>query len=187
MSSTNHQLEYAAPMTRPSLASRINLRIIIFAVIMLGIVGLPFGLWLYSEINGGVINHGSYAEVDLKAMSLFDMDQENATLEDIPKQWRDLDGRKVLMTGELWSPNYAGDGNMKNFILVYSRSKCCFNGPLLAQHAVDATVVKGARAYYSDGGVQVFGTIHVSINRDKKKGTIKSIYQVTVDDVRPID
>jgi len=185
MSSTNQQLGYVSPAT-PSLASRINIRIIAFAVIMLGIVGLPFGLWLYSELNGGVVNHGSYASVDLKAMSLFDMDQYNATMEDIPKKWRDLEGRKVLMTGEMWHATYAGNDEIRYFQLVYSIQKCCFNGPRLAQHFVDGKVVKGAHAKYYDGVVEVFGTVHVSINKDKK-GVITSIYHVDVDDVRPID
>jgi len=189
MSSTNQQLGYASPMTAPaaSLASRINFRIVIFVIVVLGIVGLPFGLWLYSELNGGVIKHNGYAEVDLKAMSLFDMDQYNATMEDIPKKWRDLEGRKVLMTGEMWAPREAGNGQLSYFQLVYSRTKCCFNGPPLAQHFVDGNVVKGGHAGYWDGVVQVFGTVHISVNKDKKSGVIKSIYHVDVDDVRPID
>ena len=77
------------------------------------------------------------------------MDQMNATMQDIPEKWRALEGKKFMAVGEMWAPNYAGDSErLSYFQLVYSKTKCCFSGPPLAQHFVDGYVVKGKHVYY---------------------------------------
>jgi hypothetical protein len=175
------------PMTAPKapLSERINIRVVAFILVMAFIIGPVIYMWFSAVINGGITNHGNYYTVDLKAMSSFDMDQMNATAEDIPKRFRDLEGKQVELIGEMWAPNYAGDGAMRYFQLVYSRTKCCFNGPPLAQHFVDSNVVSGRNAQFSNDQVKVFGTLHIKIRRDPDSGVIKSIYEVDVDDLKP--
>jgi hypothetical protein len=92
------------------------------------------------------------------------------------------------MVGEMWAPNYAGDSaRLSYFQLVYSKTKCCFSGPPLAQHFVDGYVVNGTRAYYYDVPVKVLGTLHVYVRKDPTTGIIKSIYHVNVEKVTPIE
>ncbi|MDP9174933.1 MAG: hypothetical protein M3O30_13875 [Planctomycetota bacterium] len=165
---------------------RVNWRIVIFAaVVILPIAGM-FYVWVNETITGGIHNFGSYSEVDLKAMSTFDMDQTNATKQDIPEKWRQLEGKSVMMIGEMWAPKDAGDGKLSYFQLVYSKTKCCFSGPPLAQHFVDGNVNKGVNSYYYDTPVKVWGKLHVYIRKDPD-GVIKSIYHVDVDKVEPLE
>jgi len=164
----------------------LNIRIIIFSAVVLTIIGGIFFPWLSERLTGGVHDYGTYKAVDLKAMSSFDMDQVNASISDIPQIFRNLDGQEVLMTGEMWAPRSASDGRLGYFVLVYSRTKCCFNGPPLAQHFIDGNVVRNADVGYTDEPVRVWGKLHVFIRKDPD-GVIKSIYHVDVDKVEPID
>lgn len=164
---------------------RINWRIIIFVGVIVALIGLPFGMWLNETVSGGIHDYGGYKEVDLKAMSSFDMDQVNATPQDIPAKFRALEGKRVMMKGEMWSPRSAASGGLGYFQLVYSRTKCCFSGPPLAQHFVDADVMPKVQVEYSDGPVKVWGTMHIIIRKDEG-GVIKSIYHVNVDKVEDI-
>ncbi|MGD1278529.1 MAG: hypothetical protein ABR964_15055 [Tepidisphaeraceae bacterium] len=175
---------YAAP--RRPLIARFNWRVAVFC----SVVGLIFGslmyLWADEFFSGGIHDRGGFKEVNLKAMSSFDMDQTNATPADIPVKFRALEGQKVLMIGEMYAPQEAGEGKLSYFVLVYSKTKCCFNGPPLAQHFVDANVMQGAAVYYYDTPVKVWGKLHVYIRKDPG-GVIKSIYHVDVEKVEPIE
>jgi hypothetical protein len=158
-------------------------------VLLAAVVFLPVGGFVYSwarqAIGGGIINHGSYLEVNLKAMSSFNMDQTNGRESDVPPRFRALEGKPVLLVGEMWAPRDAGDGSLGYFQLVYSKTKCCFNGPPLAQHFVDSNVMRGVTAYYYDNCmVRVWGTLHIKFRRDA--GVIKSVYEVDVRKVEPM-
>ena len=171
-------------------SQRINWRILTFvSVIVLPIV-LVFFWWLNVYLSGGIVNYGTYKEVDLKAMSTFDMDQMNDKLawEQVPAKWKALEGQKIMAIGEMWAPqSAAGSARLGYFQLVYSKTKCCFSGPPLAQHFVDGNVVKGAHVYYYDVPVKVWGTEHTWIRKDPQTGVIKSIYHFDVDKVEPIE
>lgn len=173
---------------QPTWRERINWRIAIFVLVVAApILGL-FGWWLHEFIGGGITDYGAYKKVDLKAMSSFDMDQVNATTTDIPTKWRQLEGKQVVMVGEMWAPHSADESDhLSYFQLVYSKTKCCFSGPPLAQHFVDGYVVKGKHVYYWEVPVTVLGTLHVYIRKDPTTGVIKSIYHVEVDKVTPIE
>jgi hypothetical protein len=170
------------------LSQRINWRILVFVGVIVAPIVLVFVWWLRIDLSGGIINQGDYKEVDLKAMSTFDMDQMNAKLTDIPEKWRALEGQKIMAIGEMWAPHSASSsGRLDYFQLVYSKTKCCFSGPPLAQHFVDGNVAKGAHVYYYDVPVKVWGTNHVYIRKDPQTGVIKSVYHFDVDKVEPIE
>src|SRR4051812_24263273 len=115
---------------------RINLRLLIFASVMLLIVGYPLYLYFDSVFHEGIKDAGNgYKEVDLKAMSTFAFDQVHGTNTDVPKKWRDLSGQKVILYGEMWAPDNASD-ELDHFDLCYSIAKCCFTGPPQVQHFV---------------------------------------------------
>jgi len=164
------------------LSERINFRMIIFAAVVLALVGAPVYIYLDSRLSGGIKNHGDYLEVDLKAMSNFPFDQINGSITDIPKQFRELDGKRVMVEGEIWAPNSAGN-ELHNFELVYSIAKCCFSGPPQIQHFVQSQPVKGKIPYYS-GLVRVVGTLHVNVQ--KAGGQVSSVYQLQVESVEPV-
>ena len=173
--------QVASPI-KPSLYERINLRLVIFAAVLLVIVGYPLYLYLDSEFTGGIKDAGNgYTQVDLKAMSSFAFDQVHGTNNDVPKKWRDLDGKKVVLYGEMWAPDSAGD-ELDHFDLCYSIAKCCFSGPPQVQHFVKSRATKQALPFYS-GLVKVSGTLHVDVKPAQDK--VGSVYQLDVDNVEP--
>ena len=165
------------------LSQRLNIRMIVFSAVVLLLVGHPVYLYVESEVTGGIKNvGGGYKEVDLKAMSSFSFDQVNGTLNDVPQKWRDLNGQKVVVFGEIWAPDAAGP-DIPNFELVYSIQKCCFSGPPQIQHFVQSRVTKGAVPYLS-GLVKVRGILHVDVKPGE--GKIASVYQLDVESVEPV-
>ncbi|MGA2233708.1 MAG: hypothetical protein ABSH22_22615 [Tepidisphaeraceae bacterium] len=162
---------------------RINPRAAVLAGIALLFIGGPFYVWARGVIDGGIINEGDYFHVDLKAMSSFNLDQVNGTPNDVPARFRELEGKRVLLDGQMWAPTSAGSDSVNYFQLVYSITKCCFNGPPLAQHFVDANVVPGRVVYnYGQDPIHVWGTLHIRF-RKEPGGVIKAVYEVDVDKV----
>jgi hypothetical protein len=166
---------------KPPITQRINFRLIIFAAVILMLIGAPTYIYLESVLTGGVKNRGDYLEVDLKAMSNFPFDQENGTINDVPKQWRELDGKKVLLEGEMWAPTSAAP-TISQFELVYSIAKCCFNGPPQKQHFVQSKVLNDGKVPYYSGLVRVVGTLHVNV-RKTPDDKVASVYELDVESV----
>jgi hypothetical protein len=142
--------------------------------------GYPTYLYMDSVITGGIKQRGDLLQVDLKAMSSFEMDQDAGTTEDIPLQYRQLDGKRVLLTGQMYEP-YETAGKIRTFTLVYSITNCCFNGPPKVQHYVAASVLRGHDAEYSSDLVDVVGTLHVGV--ESAEGHVKSVYRIDVEKV----
>lgn len=166
-----------------SFFQRINLRLVVFIAIIAAPVAWALYTFVRSEITHGIEDvGGGYKQVDLKAMSSFPFDQVHGTIEDIPKIWRDLDGQKVILYGEIWAPDSASP-DLDHFDLCYSIAKCCFSGPPQVQHFVKSRVIRGTVPYYS-GLVKVRGTLHVDVKQGE--GKVASIYQLDVESVEPV-
>ncbi len=147
------------------------------------VIFYPLYYYIDGIVTGGIHTRGNLLQVDLKAMSNFDMDQSAGTTSDIPAIYRQLDGRRVLLTGQMWDP-YTASGSICNFSLVYSINNCCFIGPPKVQHFVQATVPQGHRVdYYPNDFVQVVGTLHVGVQ--SAKGQVQSVYRIDVEKVVP--
>jgi hypothetical protein len=131
-------------------------------------------------ISHGIHRQGDLLLVDMKAMSDFDFDQVNGQTGDIPKPFRQLDGQRVMMAGQIVPTNSAA-GAMDRFQLCYSIANCCFSGPPRVQHFVYATVLPGRRVEYSGGVVNVVGTLHVGVER--ADGQVSSVYRMDVEKV----
>jgi hypothetical protein len=155
---------------------------LIFAAVILWIAGYPTYLYLQAAITGGITHRGDLTIVDLKAMSSFEMDQVSGTTSDVPPQFRAIDGKRVMLTGEMWAPNSAA-GQLQGFDLVYSIGKCCFSGPPKVQHFVRSSVVGHNRVDYLSGQVNVIGTLRVGI----VPGDIgvQSVYRLEVESIGP--
>src|SRR5690242_2118665 len=135
-------------------------RVGLVAALVLGLVGYAMKVTYESVIKGGVVNRGDYYEVELKAMSSFEMDQIAGTVQDVPQRFRELDGKKVLLTGEVAPGGLSAGDKVDRFTLCFSVAKCCFGGPPKAQHFVDCRTQAGRLVtnYDGAGGVKVFGT-----------------------------
>ena len=176
-----YQAPTPAPLKRP-LFQRINFRMIFFGAVVLFLLGSPVYIFLSEKLTGGIRNRGDYLEVDLKAMSSFEMDQVQATMNDIPAKWRALDGKRVALEGEIYQPFEAG-GQVGGFELVYSIAKCCMSGPPKVQHFVHSKVEKGKKVAVYGGLVRVMGKLHVKLVREEDR--VKSIYQLEVESIEP--
>jgi hypothetical protein len=168
---------------RDRVGSLFNLRVLVFITVVLSIFGALGYLWWSVAGTHGIIQKGDAYQVDLKSMSTFPFDQIHGTIEDVPQRYRELDGKKVILIGEMWAPNAASD-RLNQFELVYSIAKCCFSGPPQIQHFVQATTVKGPVPYYS-GLVRVTGTLKVEITK-APDGKITGVYHLSVDQVEPV-
>ncbi|MDP9174073.1 MAG: hypothetical protein M3O30_09440 [Planctomycetota bacterium] len=144
------------------------------------VVCFPVYTFFDETRNGGIHRKGDLLVVDLKAMSSFDMDQDTGTTADIPKIYRDLDGKRVLLTGQMYDP-YSADGKVRNFTLVYSITQCCFNGPPKVQHLVEASLLPDRAADYYPDLVNVTGTLHVGVQT--REGHVLSVYRIDVERV----
>jgi hypothetical protein len=178
-------IDYRGPVTEKlPLRERINFRMIFFIAFILLLVGYPIYWLVKMQVTGGIEQvAGGYTYVDLKAMSTFTFDQNNGTINDVPAKWRELDGKKVVLHGEMWEPSGAGP-TVDNFELVYSIAKCCFSGPPQIQHFVHSKAQPGAKLAYYQGTVEVKGILHVNVKKDA--GAVTSVYQLDVESVDPV-
>src|SRR5688572_18283022 len=123
-------LEYQTPSLRTPWWQRVNLRLIVFLAFLGVVIGYPAYVYLDAALTGGVKRvEGGYTEVDLKAMSTFHFDQQDGTIDNIPAKWRELDGKKVILYGEIAPTMTSAGPFIETFQLCYSVAKCCYSGP----------------------------------------------------------
>jgi hypothetical protein len=167
------------PVRKP-LSERVNLRLVLF----LGLVAIPFiwCLWLIVDPRL-IVNRGDYYEVDLKGMGNFPLDPRHDTEVAIPKEVRELNGKKVRFEGEMYAPDQASN-RVEQFQLVYSIVECCLGGPPKVQERVFAFVPEHKKIRnYTGGQVTVVGTLHVEMK--KVNGEAVSVFTMDVDEVTP--
>jgi hypothetical protein len=161
----------------------INWRVVFFATLLLSILGTPAFVYLKAATSGGISRRGDLLEVDIFAMSNFEFDQIDGVIADVPKRYRDLDGKRVLLCGEMFAPHSAA-GQVKTFDLVYSIGKCCIGPALKVQHFIKSTVQDGRSVDYHTGQVNVIGILHVNVERTD--GMVQSVYRLDVERVDPL-
>jgi hypothetical protein len=180
---TNATINYSAPhrpAARPPLSERLNLRLLVF----LAIVAIPF-IWVaWLIINPRmIVKEGDYYFVDLKAMGNFPFDSKRDTIDAVPREVRELDGKKVKFDGEMYAPS-AATNDVRDFQLVYSIVECCLGGPPKVQERVFAYVPEGKRvANYTNRQVSVIGTLRVAVKKDGDETV--SVFTMDVDEVTP--
>jgi hypothetical protein len=164
------------------LSQRVNVRLLLFMTVILGMVGFVLWKFIENKVTGGIINRGEYLEVDLYTISNFEMDQVAAAPDSVPKAFRDLDGKRVMLIGEMYQP-YAVAGKISEFDLVYSISKCCVTTSPKIQHFVKARVVPGKTVTYYPNLVRVVGTLHVGVEISNDR--VASVYRLEVKSTEP--
>lgn len=160
-------------------ATRVNTRMIAFALVLVGLLGLPLYIYLDSLVSGGIKIHGDWLEVDLKAMSNFPFDQENGTVNDVPQQWRSLDGKRIQVYGQIAPSRTLGP--VDQFELVYSVTQCCFVGQPQIQHFVKCRVKDSGTVPNYSGMVRVLGTLRVDVKKDDETGKVAQVYAMEVE------
>ena len=172
-----------APRVHVPLSERINFRMVLVGGLLLILLGYPIYTLLLDTLTGGVRQRGEFTEINLKRLSDFPMDQENATNDAIPAQWRAMDGKKVILVGEMvGGRSMVGTG--ADFDLVWSIQKCCLSGSPQVQHFIKCDLAAGKQAEYHYGLVEVRGTLRVGIEKGEN-GRVGSVYRVNVDSVKP--
>lgn len=169
------------------LSERINLRMVIFFAVILIPIGYMVYLFADTWRSHGIwdqkdARYGSYKKVDLKAMSLFSLNQIQATDADIPAEYRALDGKRVMLVGEQYLRG-TSRGQQLEFDLVYSIAKCCFNGPPQIQHFVKCKAMPGKDIDTYVGLVKTVGILHVGVQIEN--GRVSSVYRMDVESVEP--
>src|SRR5215217_7029168 len=111
-----------------------------------------------------------YQPVDLKAMGAFLFDQQDGRTEDIPAQWRRLDGQRVTLTGFMYAPRSAGEAKVE-FQFVYDvvpRRR----GPPQVQERVYCLLpaARKAKLFSMYQIAQVWGVLHVGVRPDPDTG-----------------
>ena len=173
-----------APVTKAPITERINFRVITFVAIIVGLVAFLFGGAIKHVLTGGIVDRGDYVEVDLYTISNFEMDQNTGTDNSLPPDFRGLDGKRVQLIGEMYkAAEIRGTGDIQQFDLVYSISKCCVTSSPKIQHFIQSKVVPGKKVRYYPGLVKVIGTLHVGVQ--KQDGRIVSVYRMDVESTEP--
>ena len=165
-------------------SQRINFRLVLFIGLVAGVVGWVMWQFVQVQLTGGIIDKGGYMEVDLKAMSSFEMDPIDATDESVPRKFRELEGKRALLVGEMYQP-YSVGGRVSEFDLVYSIAKCCVTSSPKIQHFVKSKVLPGKEVEYFGGLVKVMGRFHVGV--EKANGRVRSVYRIDVESVKPVE
>ncbi len=166
-----------------------NFRLLGFIAVFSLLLGYPLYIYLDSMLSGGIKQEGDYTRVDLKAMSTFTIDQKAGTVNDVPERFRNLDGKKVILVGQVAPGGLEARGMDQYFQLVYSVQKCCYSGKPLIQHFVQATIPPESLKNISgsdSGDIEVRGVLTVKVTpEDKSPGDdISGIYHIRVESIR---
>ena len=177
-------LQASPPYTLPSnRRPQISLRL----VVLLALVGLPFLYFGYvivdQALNKGIKDRGTYFEVDLKSMGSFPFDAVEGDINNVPQQWRDLDGKRVMLTGEMYAGASAAP-KVSEFQLVYSIQKCCFGGPPKVQERVFVKAPPGKPVPFYWKPVRVVGTLHVQTRRAGEE--VISVFEMDAESLEPV-
>lgn len=161
-------------------------RVGVIAALVLGLVGYAAKVTYVMLVKGGVEKRGDYYEVDLRSMSNFDMDQKLGTVADVPERFRNLDGKKVLLEGEVAPASTYAGSTTDELLICYSVARCCVGMLPKVQHFVVCRPAPGKTVtnYQSSTQVKVYGTLHVKMIKDG--GVISSIFQLDMDRIDPI-
>jgi hypothetical protein len=180
MAPTTPVIDYG---TKRPLSDRINFRLLTIVAIFSLLVGIPVYNFVKIQVTHGIERDGDLFRVDLKKMGYFPFDEKAGTINDVPPDYRKLDGKQVALEGFMWDPTGAND-KAREFQLVYNIQKCCFSGPPLVQERVFAFSREGVD--YSPEEIRAIGILHLAMAKDKDTGKIVAVYTMEVKRVEPL-
>lgn len=171
-----------AVATEPSqsVLKRVNPRmVLVVAIIMLPVAWMG---WQFVKLTmtSGIETVGNYTTVDLKSLGNFPFSEVSGTVADVPKQFAALDGKKMMLVGQMYAGQDAA-AYVEKFQLVYSIQNCCFNGPPRVQERVFCRAPAGKKIFCADAPVKMYGTLHVRAKREND--IVVSLYDMDVEKV----
>jgi len=171
---------------QPRWRPRLNARLIIFILLICAPFAWFFIAFAQDTLSGGIESHGSYLSVNLKALGNFFFDGQNGILTDVPKRYRELDGKRVELQGFMYAANAAGQ-TARRAQLVWNIQKCCFGGPPLVQERVFLQPPAGRTMPLYDIStlVRVVGTLHVRVDKEDG-GAVSTVYEMVPDSIKPV-
>ena len=164
-------------------SGRVHPRLVVFfAIIVAPVAWLTYTLISFSA-TGGVQRADGVVEVDLRALGHITFNNMSGTLADIPARYRALEGKRVLLTGYMVSPETPGE-KIRKFEFLYDRNIGAFGGlPTVPDRVLGTCLGQNTVLYEYGPLMKLTGVFHLKINRDPKSGRIVSIYQLDVEDV----
>lgn len=181
MSLVTQQMTRVGPVRNA--ARYFNIRLLILGIVVLGPLGWIVYTFAKLSLGGGIEQVGEYKQVDLKALGNFPFNDTADNETAVPPLYRNLDGKKVLLIGQMYSDS-AASATVDNFQLVYSIANCCFGGPPKVQERVFVHTPAGRKFPLYDGQANVYGTLHVRAIRDG--GKVVSVYDMDVQKITPV-
>lgn len=127
------------------------------------------------------MRHDPYQPVNLQALGSFPLNDQTGTENDIPEEFRKLDGTKVSVTGFMWAP--ASVTAPPEFQLVDSIRHPTPYIPQ-AHDRIHVSLSPGHPVQWFDQLVHVRGTLHVKLKRNDI-GMIYSVYTLTDPIINP--
>ena len=176
---------YGSPTTPPVHRPGVNVRLLVFLLVVSAPFLLIIGSAVRHSVTGGVTDRGGYKEVDLKSLGNFPFSTVDGRLEDVPQRFRELDGQKVLLRGFMYAPENAGSRGRK-FQFVYNVANCCFNGPPQVQERVFGYAKDDVELFNESVFAEVTGKLHVRLVKDASTGQITSLYDMDVETAKAV-
>jgi hypothetical protein len=168
-------------------AERFNIRMVTIVAIFSLLVGIPVYNFVKAEQSHGIEKDGDLLRVDLKSLGSFPFSDATGTIDNVPANFRQLDGKRVALEGTLVSSNVASDP-VNTFQFVYNVQKCCFGGPPLVQERVYATVPNDGTIENTSGEIRLIGVLHVKVIKDAdvEANKIIRLYTMDVEKAEPL-
>jgi hypothetical protein len=123
------------------------------------------------------------SELTVRELSDFPLDQVNGAVADVPIRWRNLDGQRVALVGNLWAPTVDSSGTCIQFQLTCQVDE---RTPPAAQRFVSCSTVQPMPEWTSTMDV-VRATGILRINIVHKNGVIASVFSLDVDRLEPLN
>jgi hypothetical protein len=122
--------------------------------------------------------------VDIGELSDFELDQQGHGMPEIPQKCRDLDGKQIIFSAQMWEPQISADGLVKQFEARDPKVKYSSFQPRRAQNCWVCEPSAGVKIDYTDMPVRITGRFHVVITRDMDNNRIWSVFHVDVDEIQ---
>jgi hypothetical protein len=118
--------------------------------------------------------------MDVASLGNFTLDQVKGADADIPQSVRELDGKRIILLGEMWQPMSNDNVNVSDFDLMRFAAFHDYQVPQVQQF-VRCKVSSSRKVTYCPNTVTVTGVLHVGIERDG--GRISSVLTMEVERV----
>lgn len=88
---------------------------------------------------------------------------------------KELEGKRVRLTGEMYAGSVAGSEKLKEFIVLRNR-ECKYGAGGQADHVADVQMKEGHTTKFTIGTIRVEGTLRINPVNDDKTGVTNHIY-----------